>query len=84
MCVSLLLDIFCRLGVSGLHTVRTLIKITCQKLLITICRTYMAVRTSGYITFFICTPVGNTGIQQFEAALIHANRWTDGRTRRSQ
>ena len=28
------------------------------------CRTYMAVRTSGYITFFIGTPVGNTCIQQ--------------------
>ena len=34
-----------------------------KKLLITICRTYMAVRTSGYITFFIGTPVGNTCIQ---------------------
>jgi hypothetical protein len=38
--VSLLLDIFCRLGVSGLHTVRTLIKITCQKLLITMSYIY--------------------------------------------
>ena len=28
------------------------------------CCTYMAVRTSGYITFFIGTPVGNTCIQQ--------------------
>jgi len=27
------------------------------------CRTYMAVRTSGCITFFIGTPVGNTCIQ---------------------
>ena len=50
-------------GVFGLHTVRTFIKLTCQKLLITICRTYMAVCTSGYITFFIGTPVGNTCIQ---------------------
>ena len=28
------------------------------------CRTYMAVRTSGYITFLIGTPVVNTCIQQ--------------------
>ena len=35
--VSLLLDIYRRLGVSGLHTVRTFIELTCQKkLLITI------------------------------------------------